>query len=93
MKKDYLITYYRPMLAKTFESALSQFVTREFPFLKSTIIITLFVREVAKLVETYYPPTSYLRPGQMLWIGVDKDDRPGYTTSIAKARIKPVVMP
>jgi len=39
MKDNYRTTYYRPMLRKTFEAAVSAFVTKEFPFLKGTTIV------------------------------------------------------
>lgn len=74
MRKDYRTTYYRPML----ESALNEFVTREFPFLKGTMIINLFVKELRKLVESYYSSPLYLKPGQMFWIGVDKNEKIEY---------------
>ena len=45
MRKDYRTTYYRPMLGKTFEAALNEFVTRQFRFLKGTMIINLFFKD------------------------------------------------
>ncbi|MBA7686093.1 hypothetical protein ES703_94532 [subsurface metagenome] len=61
MKQDWRTTYYRPMMGKSFEAALTQFVTREFPFLQGTMVVSLFVKELRKLIEAYYPPTSYLK--------------------------------
>jgi len=92
MKQDYIITYYRPVLSKTFEAALSNFVSREFPFLKGTMIVNLFVKELTKLVEKYYPATSFLRPGQMVWIGVDKNEKLGYKKPISETKTKPIVL-
>ena len=92
MKQDYIITYYRPLLSKTFEAALSNFVAREFPFLKGTMIVNLFVKELTKLVEKYYPATSFLRPGQMVWIGVDKNEKLGYKKPISETKTKPIVL-
>ena len=92
MKQDYIITYYRPLLSKTFEAALAHFVTREFPFLKGTMIVNLFVKELTKLVEKYYPATSFLRPGQMVWIAVDKNEKPGYKKPISQTKTKPIVL-
>lgn len=92
MRKDYRTTYYRPMLGKTFESALNEFVTREFPFLKGTMIINLFVKELRKLVESHYPSPLYLKPGQMLWIEVDKNEKIEYKKPMSETKTKPVVL-
>ena len=92
MKQDYRTTYYRPMLRKTFDAAVTHFVTSEFPFLQGTMIVNLFVKELKKLVELYYPPISYLRPGQMVWIAVDKTEKPGYKKTITETKTKPVVL-
>lgn len=92
MKQDYRTTYYRPMLRKTFEAAATHFVTSEFPFLQGTMIVNLFVKELTKLVEKYYPPISHLRPGQMLWIAVDKNEKLGYKKPITETKTRSVIL-
>ena len=92
MKDDYRTTYYRPMLRKSFEAAVRSFVVREFPFLKGTMIVNLFVKELKKLADTYYPSSSYLRPGEMLWMAVDKNEKLGYKKPITQTKMKPVVL-
>lgn len=92
MKQDWRTTYYRPMMGKSFEAALTQFVTREFPFLQGTMVVSLFVKELRKLIDAYYPPTSYLRPGQMIWLAVDKNEKLGYKKSITETKTKSVVL-
>jgi len=92
MKDDYRTTYYRPMLRKSFEAAVSTFVTREFPFLKGSMIVDLFVKELKKLTDTYYPFPSHLRPGQMLWMAVDKNEKLGYKKPITQTKMKSVVL-
>jgi len=92
VKQDWRTTYYRPMMGKTFEAVLTQFITREFPFLRGTMVVGLFVEELKRLIETYYPPASYLRPGQMIWLAVDKNEKLGYKRSITETKTKPVVL-
>jgi len=92
MKEDYYLRHYRPMLKKTFESSVANFVSKEFPFLQGTMIVNLFVKELKRIVENFYPPTSHLRPGQMLWIGIEEDEKQGYTKSMDQMRTKPIVL-
>jgi len=80
------------MLRKTFEAAVGGFVSREFPFLKGTMVVNLFVQELKKLVDVYYPSPSHLKLGQMPWMAVDKNERSGYKKPITEMRMKPVVL-
>jgi len=56
------------------------------------MVVNLFVEEVKKLIEAYYPPASYLRPGQMIWLAVDKNEKLGYKKSITETKTKAVVL-
>jgi len=83
---------YSPLLAKTFPAALSQFIAGEFPHLGGAKVRELFVAEVVRLVEQFYPPRERLRPGQTLWLAVDKTERPHDHLPMADTRLVPVVL-
>jgi hypothetical protein len=83
---------YSPYLAKTFPAALAQWVGQEFPHLGGPKVRELFVAEVTRLIERYYPPRERMLPGQVLWWAVDKTDRPRGQRSMAETRLVPVVL-
>jgi hypothetical protein len=83
---------YSPYQAKTFPAALATWLAQEFPHLGGPKVRELFVTELTRLVERYYPPRERLRPGQTLWWAVDKTDRPHDHHTMAETRLVPVVL-
>jgi hypothetical protein len=66
---------YGPLLDKTFETVISNFILTEFPRLGGPKVIELFVKELKTIIEQYYPPITNLKMGQMLWFAVAKDEK------------------
>jgi Protein of unknown function (DUF1670) len=83
---------YQPLEAKTFPSALSYWLECEFGHLGGPKVRELFVAEVVRLVEQFYPPRERLRPGQVLWWAVDKTDLPSAHRPLSQTRLVPVVL-
>lgn len=83
---------YGPLQAKTFPSALGELLAREFPHLGGPKVRELFVAEVVRLVDRFYPPRERLRPGQTLWLAVDKTHQPYDHLRMADTRLVPVVL-
>lgn len=84
---------YGPLQAKTFAVALSHFLTEEFPHLGGTKVRDLFVAEVCRMVEQFYPVPQRLRPGQTIWLAVDKTDKPkGNHRPLTQTRLVPVIL-
>ncbi|MDI6886687.1 MAG: DUF1670 domain-containing protein [archaeon] len=83
---------YAPLLDKTFEAAVSNFISAEFPRLGGPKVIELFVKELKTIVEHYYPPITNLRMGQLLWFAVAKDEKGGYGKSMKNLRLRPVIL-
>ncbi len=83
---------YTPLLDKTFETAVSNFILTEFPRLGGPKVIDLLVKELKSIVEQYYPPITNLRIGQMLWFAVAKEEKGEYGKSMKNLRLRPVVL-
>jgi hypothetical protein len=83
---------YAPLLDKTFETAVSGFISAEFPKLGGPKVVGLLVKELKSIVEQYYPPITNLRMGQMLWFAVAKEEKGGYGKSMKNLRLRPVVL-
>ena len=77
---------------KTFETAVSNLISTEFPRIGGPKVIELFAKELKTIVEEYYPPITNLRMGQMLWFRVAKDEKTGYGKSMKNLRLRPVIL-
>jgi hypothetical protein len=83
---------YSPYQSKTFPVALAQLLAREFPHPGGPKVRELFVAEMLRLVEHYYPARERLRPGQTLGWAVDKTDHPHAHHTMAETRLVPVIL-
>ncbi|MCK4475678.1 MAG: DUF1670 domain-containing protein, partial [Methanophagales archaeon] len=79
---------YAPLLDKTFENAVSNFILTEFSRMGGPKVIELLVKEMKSIVEQYYPPLTNLRMGQMLWFAVAKEEKGGYGKSMKNLRLR-----
>jgi len=83
---------YAPLEAKTFPIALAYFIAQEFPHLGGRKVRELFVDEVCQMVDQFYPTPERLRPGQVIWLAVDKMDTPKGHRQMTETRLLPVVL-
>jgi hypothetical protein len=66
-KARYLDARFGPALKKTFGSALAAFIDKEFPHMGGPMVVDLFVQRLETMVREFFPPTSCLKMGQILW--------------------------
>ncbi len=90
--KPFCEQIYGPMLAKTFQNALTHWLSEEFPHLGGPKVRELFITEIMRLFEAYHIPREKLLPGQTVWYAVDKTDPPSNGRSMAETRLVPVVL-
>jgi hypothetical protein len=83
---------YGPLQCKTFASALAHWIACEFPHLGGPKVRELFVAEVSRLAEQFFPPRERLRPGQTVWWAVDKRDTPKDHHPLSQTRLVPVLL-
>lgn len=90
-RQHFRAVQHRPLAAKTLRQALIRFISREFPRLGGPWLVELFVDKLLGLVDTHYVSRQRLQPGQLLWLAVAADERPGYK-SMRWTRHVPVVL-
>lgn len=92
MQKTYMKESQKPVYRKDFKAALGHFFKENIPALSKDLICQPVVNEVVKLVDEFYPNTTHMRPGQVLWYAVDKHETSGYGKRIENCAIKPVIL-
>lgn len=78
--------------SKTFESALDVFFELEFPQLGGALVRPLIVKEIVKMVETYYPLTKRMKMGQIMWVGVAKEEKHSYGKRLENTKLRPAIL-
>ena len=83
---------YEASKRKTFHSALCRLLQTEFPGVFGPAVTRLFADQIDALYESFYPPRSRLKVGQVFWAAVAIDDPPHKGKRIEDTRLVPVVL-
>jgi hypothetical protein len=83
---------YTPQQHKSFSSALSVFLENECPQLGGMRTRQVLVQAIDDMRRLFFPNTSHLQPGQIVWTAVHKEAVGAYGKSIAKTELTPVIL-
>lgn len=81
---------YSPQHYKTFLGALEAFFEQECPQLGGSKTRQVLAKSILDMVVQFYPESSHMKPGQVQWVTVDKDEKSSYGKAIKNTRLKPV---
>jgi hypothetical protein len=71
-----------------FAAVFDRFLEQNIPLLGGPELRQLLINKIIELFDTYTVPNEHLKPGQMLWVAVDKNTR----ADSKKVRYRPVVL-
>jgi DNA-binding CsgD family transcriptional regulator len=83
---------YGPMNFKNFPGALESFFSEECPQLGGVKTRQVLVQNIINMVNDFYPSTTNMRQGQMLWTTVDKNEKASYGKNMRKTRLTQVIL-
>jgi Protein of unknown function (DUF1670) len=94
MKKNIDANHARfcPQAYKCFEGALEAFLTQECPQIGGIRTRQVLVKSITDMVSNFYPETSHMKPGQVTWPTVHRDEFSSYGKSIKQTRLTTVVL-
>jgi DNA-binding CsgD family transcriptional regulator len=81
---------YLPQYYKNFSGALYNFFVNECPQLGGELTRKALVQSILIMVNNFYPETTHLRPGQLMWTTIHRDEKPCYGKKISESKITPV---
>jgi len=81
-----------PQAYKTFEGALEAFFASECPQLGGIRTRQVLVKSIFDMVHQFFPETSHMRPGQVTWPTVHRDELSSYGKSIKQTRLTTVIL-
>lgn len=88
MKATWAEKHYTSAHSRMFSAAIDRFFKEALPQLAGPEMRAMIVGELIRLFERYSKSTAHLKPGQMLWVGVDKNTRP----DSRKVKYHPIVL-
>jgi hypothetical protein len=91
-RPDFLRKKFGPLLAKSLETALTHCIAKEFPRIGGPRIQRLCAEMILEVVSQHLLPKEQVRHGQVLWLGIDINDRPRRYQRIVDCRLVPLVL-
>lgn len=83
---------FNPQAYKSFEGALEAFFAKECPQLGGFRTRQVLVQCIAGMVTQFYPESTHMKPGQINWPTVHKDETSSYGKSIKETRLTTVTL-
>lgn len=83
---------FNPQAYKSFTGALGAFLEQECPQLGGFRTRQVLVKTINDMVLRFFPETNHLRPGQITWPTVHKNEKGSYGKSIKNTRLTNVVI-
>lgn len=77
---------------KTIRNVLKRELIENFGFSDKLAIADLLVNRFIEIYETYAPARDCIKPGQMVWLGIDVNDLPARNKTMDRYKLKPVVL-
>jgi hypothetical protein len=79
-------------VSDTLKKQITELIKKDYSMIAGEKIQQMFASDVVKVVEANLKEPWRLDVGQVLWMGVDKDDRPSYGKSSSNTRLKPIIL-
>lgn len=88
MIESYAKKHYGSAHRHLFSAAFDRFLTENIPLLGGPELRSLLTSKILELFDTFTVAADYIKPGQMMWVAVDKNTR----ADSQKVRYKPVTL-
>lgn len=88
MIQSFAYKQYASAHKRLFAAAFDRFLKANYPFLGGPEMRKLLVDKILELFDTYTSDLEHLKPGQMLWVGVDKNTRP----DSFRVKFRPIIL-
>jgi hypothetical protein len=83
---------FNPQVYKSFVGALEAFFSTECPQLGGIRTRQVLVKSILDMVNQFYPETTNMRPGQIVWPTVHVEEFGAFGKSIKQTRLQTVVL-
>jgi hypothetical protein len=89
---DYRRKHFGPLLEKNLRAALAHCIAKQFPRVGGARMCALAAEMVLEVLARHLRPRAHIRPGQVLWLGIHRDDPPARGKRIGDMDLVPVVL-
>ncbi|NIP84981.1 MAG: DUF1670 domain-containing protein [Planctomycetales bacterium] len=91
-KVDFVRKKYGPLARKTLSSALLSCLAKDFPQLGGERMLRLSAERILEVVFQHIHTREAVQHGQVLWMGIAVDERPGWHKPLSRMQLVPLVL-
>ncbi len=91
-KADFVRKKYGPLARKTLPSALLSCLAKDFPQLGGERMLRLSAERILEVVFQHIRSREGVQHGQVLWMGIAVEERPGWRKSLSQMQLVPLVL-
>jgi hypothetical protein len=89
---DYIRKKFGPLREKTLQTVIAQLIAEQFPRIGGPRIQALCAQMVLERIKRVIRSRDQLTHGQILWLAVDRDERPKNRQRIRDTRLVPIIL-
>lgn len=82
----------RTKVEASLETSIMNLIARDYSMISGDKVREMFAQDIVKIVREEFREIDSLEVGQMLWMGVHKDDRPSYGKNARKTHMVPITL-
>lgn len=82
----------RTKVEASLETSIINLIDRDYSMISGDKVREMFARDIVNLVREEFREIDSIEVGQMLWMGVHKDDRPSYGKNARKTHMVPITL-
>lgn len=91
-KADFVRKKYGPLARKTLPSALLSCLARDFPQLGGERMLRAATERILEVIFGHIRSREAVRHGQVLWMGIATEDRPGWRKPLSQMQLVPLLL-
>ena len=91
-RADFVRKKYGPLARKTLPNALAGCLARDFPQLVGERLVRLAAERILEVVFEHIRSREAVKQGQVLWMGIAVEDRPGWRKPLSQLQLVPLLL-
>ncbi len=79
-------------IENSLSSRINHLIKQDYSMIAGQKIRKMFTSDIIQLIDENYKKSDKLEVGQIMWIGVDENERPSYGKNASNTRFQPVIL-
>ena len=79
-------------IEESLETQIKDLIRRDYAMIAGNKVRNMFAKDIVELIQEVYRDPAMMEVGQLLWMGVDENERPSYGKNSSNTRFRPIIL-